>query len=71
MNSRVLNCIKLHKFWHYLTDLGTNSYGRDQIVYHFFYRYSITIRIELIWTKLISVELYEYRRYLVLLQLFF
>jgi len=36
MNSRALNCIKLHKFWHYLTNLGTNTYDRDQIVYQFF-----------------------------------
>jgi hypothetical protein len=41
-------CIKLHKFWHYSTELGTNSYSRDQIVYQFFNQYSITIRIELI-----------------------
>jgi hypothetical protein len=33
MNSRASNCIKLHKFWHYLTDLGTNSYGKEQIIY--------------------------------------
>ncbi len=31
------NCIELHKFWHYSTDLGTNSYGRDQIVYQIFF----------------------------------
>ncbi len=65
MNSRVSNCIKLHKFWHYSTDLGTNSYHRDQIVCQFFYRYLITIRIESIWTTSISVEPYEYCRYLV------
>jgi len=39
------------------------SLSRDQIVYQFFYRYSITIRIESIRTTLISVEPYEYRRY--------
>ncbi len=63
-DSRVSNCIELHKFWHYSTDLGTNSYSRDRIVYWFFYQYLITIHIESIWTTMISVELYEYRRYL-------
>jgi hypothetical protein len=28
--------MELHKFWHYLTDLGMNSYSRDQIVYQYF-----------------------------------
>jgi hypothetical protein len=50
MNSRVSNCIELHKFWHYSTNLGINSYGRDQIVYQFFYRYLIIICIESIRT---------------------
>ena len=36
MNSGVSNCIEVHKFWHYLTDLGTNISDRDQIVYLFF-----------------------------------
>ncbi len=36
MNSRVSNCSELHKFWHYSTDLGTNSYSRDQIACQFF-----------------------------------
>ena len=31
------NCIELHKFWHYSTDLGMNSYGRDQIVSRMFF----------------------------------
>ncbi len=65
MNSRVSNCIELHKFWYYSTDLGTNSYSRDQIVYQFFYLYLITICIELIRTTSISVKPYEYHRYLV------
>ena len=69
MNSRASNSIKLHTFWHYSTDLGTNSYGRDQIVYQFVYQYSITIHIELIQTTSISVKVYEYRRYLVLTKL--
>jgi hypothetical protein len=65
MNSRASNCIELHKFWHYSTDLGTNGYGSDQIVYQFFNQYSITIHIESFQTTSISVEPYEYCCYLV------
>ncbi len=32
----VLNCIELHKFWHYSTNLGMNSYSRDQTVSQIF-----------------------------------
>jgi hypothetical protein len=33
MNSGVSNCIEVHKFWHYLTDLGRNISDRERIFF--------------------------------------
>jgi hypothetical protein len=33
MNSGVLNCIEVRKFWEYLTDLRTNISDTDRIIF--------------------------------------
>jgi hypothetical protein len=64
MNSGVLNCIEVRKFWEYSTDLRTNISDRDQIFFEKFLLISFRIRIVSNRTTSISVEVYEYRRYL-------
>jgi hypothetical protein len=64
MNSGVSNCIEVHKFWEYSTDLRTNISDRDQIFFENFLSISFQIRIVSNRTTSISVEVYEYRRYL-------
>jgi hypothetical protein len=65
MNSGVSNCIEVCKFWEYLTDLRMNISDRDRIFFENFLSISFRIRIVSNRTTSISVEVYEYRRYLV------
>ncbi len=65
MNSGVSNCIEVRKFWEYLTDLRTNISVRDWIFFWKILSISFRIRIVSNRTISISVEVYEYRRYLV------
>ena len=65
MNSGVSNCIEVRKFWEYLTDLRMNISDRDQIFFENFLSISFRIRIVSNRTTSISVEVYEYRHYLI------
>ena len=64
MNSGVSNCIEVLKFWEYSTDLRTNISDRDRIFFEKILSISLWIRIVSNRTTSISVEVYEYCRYL-------
>ncbi len=64
MNSGVSNCIEVRKFWEYLTDL--RQIFLIEIKYFFEKFLSISFRIRIVSNRptSISVEVYEYCRYL-------
>jgi hypothetical protein len=61
MNSGVSNCIEVHKFWHYLTDLGTNISDRERIFFrpNFIDFDSYSNRIELVSNRMNTAVTYQ------------
>ncbi len=71
MNYGFSNCIEVRKFWEYSTNLRMNISDRDRIFFQIFLSILFRIRIVSIWTTSISVELNEYRSYLVVTRQFY